>query len=163
MGDTVLFALVSDAPRSHPLLVRNFLGRERLDRLRRLARKDRDRFRKEVAAVDRYVEEACHLVVRKCLDLGVAEVAVGGRSVKNPYTVKPRSLWENPLLNLSLQLLQTLRFQCILGASTCRWWTRPSPAGWIPCVSSPWRGKGTSSPGGWGTATVGSSSPPAAR
>ena len=115
MGDTVLFALVSDAPRSHPLLVRNFLGRERLDRLRRLARKDRDRFRKEVAAVDRYVEEACHLVVRKCLDLGVAVVAVGGRSVKNPYTVKPRSLWENPLLNLSLQLLQTLRFQCILG------------------------------------------------
>ena len=115
MGDTVRFALVSDAPGARPLLVRNFLGRERLDRLRALARRDRDRFRQEVGAVDRYVEAACHLVVRRCLDLGVASVAVGGRSVKNPFTVKPRSLWENPLLDLSLQLLQTLRFQCILG------------------------------------------------
>ena len=44
----------------------------------------------------------------------VGSIAIGTRSIKNPFTIRPRALRDNPFLNLSLHLLGTLRFRCAL-------------------------------------------------
>ena len=41
-------------------------------------------------------------------------IAIGTRSIRNPFTIRPRALRDNPFLNLSLHLLGTLRFRCAL-------------------------------------------------
>lgn len=114
MGERHHLAIVSDCPDFRPILVPNNLGEKELLRLGRLARRSPQRFRREMAELTRFLEERCHEVVQTCLKWDIRSVAIGNRSIQNPYRVKNRSLRETPLLNLTLQIIHTLRFQCAL-------------------------------------------------
>lgn len=114
IGDTYLFAMISNAPLSRAVLVRNPLDRGSIDRARRSMQTDPEKFHSEVGRIAACVDFTCDLVLRKCVEWQVSSIAIGTRSIKNPFTIRPRALRDNPLLNLSLHLLGTLRFRCAL-------------------------------------------------
>lgn len=114
MGERHHLAIVSDCPDFRPILVPNAVGEKELLRLGRMARRSPQTFRREMAELTRYLEERCHEMVQTCLKWNIRSVAIGNRSIQNPYRVKNRSLRENPLLNLTLQIIHTMRFQCAL-------------------------------------------------
>ena len=114
MGERHHLAIVTDCPGFRPILVPNTLSERDLLRMGRLARKAPRQFRTEMAELSRFLEERCQEVVQTCLEWGIRSVAIGNRSIQNPYRVRNRSLRENPLLNLTLQIIHTLRFQCAL-------------------------------------------------
>ena len=60
------------------------------------------------------IEKRCHYVIDYCLCKGIRSVALGNRSIKNPYKIRYKSLRDNPFLNISLQLVNNLRFECSL-------------------------------------------------
>ena len=114
IGDTYLFAMVSNAPRSRAVLVKNPLDRGAIDRARRSMQAEPEKFHTEIGRIAACVDATCDLVLRKCMEWQVGSIAIGTRSIKNPFTIRPRALRDNPFLNLSLHLLGTLRFRCAL-------------------------------------------------
>jgi hypothetical protein len=114
IGDTYLFAMISNAPLSRAVLVKNPLDRSAVDRARRSMQSEPEKFHSEIGRIAACVDATCDLVLRKCLEWQVGSIAVGTRSIKNPFSIRPRALRDNPLLNLSLHLLGTLRFRCAL-------------------------------------------------
>lgn len=114
IGDTYLFAMISNAPLSRAVLVKNPLDRAAIDRARRSMQSEPEKFHSEVGRIAACVDATCDLVLRKCLEWQVGSIAVGTRSIRNPFSIRPRALRDNPLLNLSLHLLGTLRFRCAL-------------------------------------------------
>lgn len=114
IGDTYLFAMISNAPLSRAVLVKNPLDRAAIERARRSMQSEPEKFHSEMGRIASCVDATCDLVLRKCLEWKVGAIAVGTRSIKNPFSIRPRALRDNPLLNLSLHLLSTLRFRCAL-------------------------------------------------
>lgn len=114
MGERHHLAIVSDCPGFRPILVPSNLGEKELLRLGRLARRSPRKLRGEMAELSSFLEERCQEVVQTCLEWDIRSVAIGNRSIQNPYRVRNRSLRENPLLNITLQIIHTLRFQCAL-------------------------------------------------
>ena len=114
IGDTYLFAMISNAPLSRAVLVKNPVDRVAIDRARRSMQSDPEKFHAEVGRIAACVDATCDLVLRKCLEWQVGSIAIGTRSIRNPFSIRPRALRDNPLLNLSLHLLSTLRFRCAL-------------------------------------------------
>ena len=114
IGDTYLFAMISNAPLSRAVLVKNPLDRGAIDRARRSMQTEPERFHSEISRIAACVDATCDLVLRKCLEWSVGSIAIGTRSIRNPFSIRPRALRDNPLLNLSLHLLGTLRFRCAL-------------------------------------------------
>lgn len=114
IGDTYLFAMISNAPLSRAVLVKNPLDRAAIDRARRSMQSEPEKFHSEVGRIAACVDATCDLVLRKCLEWQVGSIAIGTRSIRNPFSIRPRALRDNPLLNLSLHLLGTLRFRCAL-------------------------------------------------
>ena len=114
IGDTYLFAMISNAPLSRAVLVKNPLDRGAIDRARRSMQTEPEKFHSEVGRIAACVDATCDLVLRKCLEWQVGSIAIGTRSIRNPFSIRPRALRDNPLLNLSLHLLGTLRFRCAL-------------------------------------------------
>jgi hypothetical protein len=114
IGDTYLFAMISNAPLSRAVLVKNPLDRGAIDRARRSMQAEPEKFHSEVGRIAACVDATCDLVLRKCMEWSVGSIAVGTRSIRNPFSIRPRALRDNPLLNLSLHLLGTLRFRCAL-------------------------------------------------
>lgn len=114
IGDTYLFAMISNAPLSRAVLVKNPLDRAAIDRARRSMQSEPEKFHTEMGRIASCVDATCDLVLRKCLEWQVGSIAIGTRSIKNPFSIRPRALRDNPLLNLSLHLLSTLRFRCAL-------------------------------------------------
>jgi hypothetical protein len=114
IGDTYLFAMISNAPLSRAVLVKNPLDRGAIDRARRSMQSEPEKFHSEIGRIAACVDATCDLVLRKCMEWQVGSIAVGTRSIRNPFSIRPRALRDNPLLNLSLHLLGTLRFRCAL-------------------------------------------------
>jgi hypothetical protein len=114
IGSTYLFAMVSNAPESHPLLIRNVLDETRLFASARKSSKDPALMKAFLEETSRYADAVCDFTISRCMDWKVREIAVGTRSIHNPYALRSRSLRENPMLNLSIYLLAALRFRCAL-------------------------------------------------
>lgn len=114
IGDTYLFAMISNAPLSRAVLVKNPLDRGVIDRARRSMQAEPEKFHAEIGRIAACVDATCDLVLRKCMEWEVGSIAIGTRSIRNPFTIRPRALRDNPFLNLSLHLLGTLRFRCAL-------------------------------------------------
>lgn len=114
MGERFLFAMVTNIPHARPVLVPNTLERSRMKKIRTMAKKDPSSLHEELSSINTYLEKRCHYVIEYCLSKGIHSVALGNRSIKNPYKIRYKSLRDNPFLNISLQLVNNLRFECSL-------------------------------------------------
>jgi len=114
MGERFLFAMVTDAPGERPVLVPNTIERSRIKKIRNIAKKTPSALREELRDINGYLEKRCHYVIDYCLEKGIKFIALGNRSIKNPYKIRYKSLRDNPFLNISLQLVNNLRFECSL-------------------------------------------------
>ena len=110
MGERHLFAIVCDRPGTPPVLVPNTLTAETM---RGFAAKGSQR-EVVLASVRRHIHTRCSYLIGLCAEWGVKSIAVGNRAIKNPFKVTYGSLTENPLLNLDIQILSALRFECAL-------------------------------------------------
>ncbi len=114
MGERSLFAVVSNIPEERPMLIRNTLERSRIKNIRNIAKKPSPKLDKELAFLNNYILSRCQFLVNYCNEKGIRTLALGNRSVKNPYKVRYKSLRDNPYLNITLHLVNALRFLCSL-------------------------------------------------
>lgn len=110
MGERHLFAIVCDRPETAPVLVPNTLT---AGTMRGFAAEG-GHGEAVLASVRRHVHARCSYLIGLCAEWGVKSIAVGNRAIKNPFKVTYGSLTGNPLLNLDIQILSTLRFECAL-------------------------------------------------
>jgi transposase len=114
MGERYLLAIVSNLPGQHPILIPNTLERGRIKKISAKAKKDPFSVHEELYELNSYLQTRCHYVIGECLRLGIRSIALGNRSIKNPYKIRYKSLRDNPYLNITLHLVNTLRFECSL-------------------------------------------------
>lgn len=114
MGERHLLAMVSNLPEYYPALIPNTIGRGRIKKIRSMAKKNPSSIYEELLELNSYLQERCQFVIEECLRLGIGSIAIGNRSVKNPYRIRYKSLRDNPYLNITLHLVNMLRFECSL-------------------------------------------------
>lgn len=114
MGERYLLAIVSNLPGQKPILIPNTMEKGKMKKIRALAKKKPSLIHGELLGINTYLQKRCHYVIGECLRLGIRSIALGNRSVKNPYKIRYKSLRDNPYLNITLHLVNTLRFECSL-------------------------------------------------
>jgi len=114
MGERYLLAMVSNIPGKYPIMIPNTIEKSRIKRIRSIAKKRPSSIHEELLELNAYLQTRCQYVIRECLRLGISSIAIGNRSIKNPYRIKYKSLRDNPYLNITLHLVNTLRFECSL-------------------------------------------------
>ncbi len=114
VGNKYLFAMVCNLPGFIPILVKNALTPEKFFQLQRALTKkygQRKAYWQMSEMLGEYVSTVCDFILAMCFEKNIARIAVGTRSILNPYTVRATSLQKDPMLNLSIHLLDTLRFR----------------------------------------------------
>ncbi len=114
MGERYLLAIVSNLSGQQPILIPNTLEKGKMKKIRAMAKKNPYLIHGELLEINTYLLKRCHYVIGECLRLGIRSIALGNRSVKNPYKIRYKSLRDNPYLNITLHLVNTLRFECSL-------------------------------------------------
>lgn len=109
-GFTYLFAMTSNAPGTPCVLLENSLKTHSETIKKGIESKNKETSKSEYEKIEKYLSGVCSYILDFCEKHKIERIAVGGRSIKNPFALKPDVLKNDMNLMVNIHFIDKLRF-----------------------------------------------------